>query len=480
MNKSIATFLFLFISLCTGKTLQAQDYMVSYTFLGSYSQFELLVLLGQPVDYGVDLYRITYKTPGSDNLPDTASGLLVLPQVPPGTQLPMVVYDHGTTTGPTDVPSQLRGGFEVAMGYGAFGFITAAPDFLGLGDSRGFHPYIHAATESSASLDMLNASLEYLDVREPEWNPNYLFVAGYSQGGHASMAIHKEIEDFWSFVYPVTAAAHMSGPYSVSGVMRDKILSDDSYGTPSYIAYVMLGLNTIYGNLFNTVDDIFKEPFATSINNFYSGSINLTVLNNQLVAALAADGDTINKRMFQDSTLNNIITNPNHPINVALRENDTYNWAPAAPTRLYYCSGDEEVPYQNSIVAESAMTGLGAADVKAIDLGPTLSHRQCVIPAVLSSINFFKSFLNPSAVADLDKGAEELKVFPNPAHDLITLDWEKGKGGMDYEIINANGQTVAKGHSYLNRIAVDQLTGGIYVVVCTAGGETRMARFMHL
>ena len=75
MNKPITKFLLLFITLFCGKTVFAQDYLLESTFLGSRSKFELLVLFGQTVDYDVDLYRIRYKTPGSDLLPDTASGL---------------------------------------------------------------------------------------------------------------------------------------------------------------------------------------------------------------------------------------------------------------------------------------------------------------------------------------------------------------------------------------------------------------------
>lgn len=480
MNSTTTKFLLLFISLFCGKTLSAQDYLVESTFLGTRSKFELLILFGLQVDYDIDLYRITYKTPGSDMLPDTASGLMVIPKVPAGTQLPIVIYEHGTTAGPTDVPSQLRGGFEVAMGYAAFGFITVAPDYLGLGDSRGFHPYVHAATESSASLDMLNGCLEYLDFNEPEWDPNFLFVAGYSQGGHASMALHKEIEDFWSFVYPVTAATHMSGPYSISGVMRDLILSDESYGTPAYIAYIMLGYQTIYGNIFNDITEIFKEPFATSIGNFYTGSINLDVLNNELIAALALDGDTINKRMFQDSIITAITTQPGHPINVALQDNDTYNWAPSAPTRLYYCGGDEQVPFENALIAESTMQGLGGTDVEAVEIAPTLMHGACVLPSIVSSIAFFQSFLPATSLDDLNKAAAELTVYPNPVIDEVIVDWEKATGGMTYEIINANGQTISSGHSYLNRVSTDRLTSGIYALICTAGGETRIARFVRL
>jgi len=90
-----------------------------------------------------------------------------------------------------------------------------------------------------------------------------------------------------------------------------------------------------------------------------------------------------------------------------------------------------------------------------------------------------QSFVNPSSISGLDLKAQELRISPNPANDEILIDWEKAKGGMDYEIINANGQTMTRGHSYLNRVKVDQLPAGIYVIISSAEGETRMARFVR-
>ncbi len=481
MRKFYTKVFILFTVLSFSTALSAQDYLIDQVYLGTKTKIDLLILFGLQVDYDVDMYRILYETPGIDQLPDTASGLLVIPQVPDGTFLPMVVYEHGTTNGPSDVPSQQKGGYEIALGYAAFGFITVAPDYLGLGTSHGFHPYVHAATEASASLDMLNGCLEFLEFNSgPNWDPNFLFMSGYSQGGHASMATHKEIEDFWSFVYPVSAAAHMSGPYSIYGTMRDKILSDESYGFPAYIAYLLLGYQPIYGNLYNDINDIFKQPFATFINNFYNGDINLDMLNNELILGLTAlDGDTINKKMFQDSVITGIVNNPNHPINLALKDNDTYNWAPSAPTRLYYCGGDEQVPYENSIVAETTMNDLGAVDVQAINLNPTFSHGQCVFPAILSSIDFFRSIMNPSAIKDLDRSATALTVTPNPVFDELTINWDKASDGMTYEIINANGQTILKNTSHHNRVSVEHLASGLYLIVCTVGQETRLARFVR-
>lgn len=471
----------LFAALSFASPVTAQDYLIEHTFLGTKTKIDMLILFGVNVDYDVDMYRILYETPGVDQLPDTASGILLIPQAGDDTPLPIVVYAHGTTNGPADVPSQQKGGFEVALAYAGFGFISIAPDYLGLGTSRGFHPYVHAATEASASLDMLNGCLEYLEFNPgPNWDPNFLFVSGYSQGGHASMALHKEIEDFWSFVYPVSAATHMSGPYSISGVMRDKILSDDSYGFPAYIAYIILGYQPIYGNLYNTINDIFKEPFATEIDRFYNGEINLTALNAELILQLQAiDGDTINKKMFQDSVIMNIENNPNHPINLALLDNDTYKWAPNAPTRLYYCGMDEQVPFENSLVAETTMNDLGAPDVLAVNMNPNFGHGQCVFPAVLASIDFFKSILNPSSLKYLNKEADLLTVSPNPTYDLLTIEWDKAYDGMTCEIVNANGQSMLKRFSANNQISTEQLPSGMYFILCTVDTETRIARFIR-
>jgi len=364
------------------------------------------------------------------------------------------------------------------MAYGGKGFITLAPDYLGLGDSRGFHPYVHAATEASASLDMLNASLEWLDVNDPDWDPYFIFLAGYSQGGHASMALHKEIDDFWSFVYPVTAATHMSGPYSMSGVMRDRILGDEPYGSPAYLAYIVLGYNQVY-DLYTDIREVFKEPYASTIDSFYNGIINLNILNSKLISQLAAGGNTIIKRMLQDTLLASILANPDHKFNVALRDNDVYEWAPSAPTRLYYCGADEQVPPENSTLTESVMQGLGAPDVQALDLIPSFGHGACVLPAVVNSIAFFLSFVNASGLEDLDLTGDELLLFPNPTFDYITVDWAPARGGFDYQIFNTSGVAVDQGSTSSNHLSLSKLPGGLYMILCSAGGRTKMGRVLR-
>jgi hypothetical protein len=56
----------------------------------------------------------------------------------------------------------------------------------------------------------------------------------------------------------VTAAAHLSGPYSLSGAMRDLILSETEYSYPAYIPNTVLGFNEAYG-IYNNLSEILNK-----------------------------------------------------------------------------------------------------------------------------------------------------------------------------------------------------------------------------
>ena len=75
------------------------------------------------------------------------------------------------------------------------GFIYIAPDYLGLGDSTvPRHRYFHAATEASSTADLLVASRRVLASLLVEQNDE-LFIFGFSQGGHAALALHRELQN---------------------------------------------------------------------------------------------------------------------------------------------------------------------------------------------------------------------------------------------------------------------------------------------
>src|SRR4051812_40305245 len=102
--------------------------------------------------YGVRAYKIVYRTPDLRGRMTTASGVVALPRNG-RTHWPLVSYTHGTTTYRPDVASRWNDDYATAPAvmYASAGFVAALPDYLGLGDGPGVHPWMHLATQTSAS-----------------------------------------------------------------------------------------------------------------------------------------------------------------------------------------------------------------------------------------------------------------------------------------------------------------------------------------
>jgi hypothetical protein len=81
-----------------------------------------------------------------------------------------------------------------ALLFAGAGFATGAPDYLGLGGGPGPQAYLHAASEASASLDMLRAAHAFAARRHRSLATTTL-VTGFSQGGHAAMALGRTLQD---------------------------------------------------------------------------------------------------------------------------------------------------------------------------------------------------------------------------------------------------------------------------------------------
>ncbi len=395
--------------------------LVSSEFKGQLSQAQLVLQYGPLIQNGVRIYKITYSTDGALGQPDTASGLLIVP-MRPGFTLPLLVCHRGTIDGPSDVPSNLAGGYQLAVVFGGLGYVTVMPDLLGMGTSQGFHPYVHRATTVSATIDALRAAKQYAAQNALSLN-NQLFITGYSQGGFSAMATHKAIQEAYNQEFTVTASAPMSGPYSLSGVMRDAILSNDVYFYPAYVPNTLLSYNYMY-NLYSSTQAYLKEPYATMADQYFNRQMTLSQLNDMLIQRLTADfGASIPRFMLQDSIVAAVINNPSHPVNLALADNDVFDWAPQAPTRLLYCQADDQVPYRNSVVADSVMRLNGAPNVQAINVNANANHGACVQPAVFNAALFFAQYQSIT-VSTREQAAllPDVIVSPNPTREGFWLE----------------------------------------------------------
>jgi hypothetical protein len=377
----------------------------------------------------------------------------------------MLIYQHGTVGSRRDVPSELAGGYESALFWAGAGYATTAADYLGLGTSRGFHPYVHAETEASAAIDMHIAIKAYCEENDLYVN-DQLFITGYSQGGHGAAAAQKMIQEEYQGALDVTASAPMSGPYSISGVMRDLILGDEQYFFVAYAPYTLLSYDLEF-DLFDDLTEVFDQTVAGLVQRFYEEEIDLWQLNQALISWLLVNhGASVTRHIFQDSFINAFQNDPGHPVNIALRDNDLFNWAPDDPTRLYYCTADDQVPFLNTIIALDSMRALGAADVDASDVGTNRNHTQCVTPAFQAAYVFFSGYQNIGVLSHTRQLDRDLAfhLSPNPATSIVDLRFDYDEVDIDHiEVIGLQGNTSQVFHDQ-NSLDISNLATGIYLV----------------
>ena len=460
-------------------TLSAQE-VVTFEQVGSISKQSLTDTYGFLIQNGVDMYKVTYTTPDVFGVQDTASGLLVLPD-DYTKAYPSLIYHHGTIDNKQDVPSNLAGGFQLATVFGGVGYVTLAPDFLGLGESRGFQLYVHADTEASASVDMYRALLNYGGTNADFFINEQLFLTGYSQGGHASMASQRLINQQYADEIEVTAAAHMSGPYSISEAMIESTLGDEPFFFGAYLANVILSYQIAYGNIYDSLEEIFQPQYVPLVEQYRDGEIGLFVLNDSINTRLLAEtGTVVPNNILQDSIVQIARTLPDgHPIAEALRDNDVYDFVPEAPTRLYYCMADDQVTFRNAIIADSAMNAAGAANVQAFDVNSNADHGGCVNPATTSTVIFFGQYRTVSTGTEAPVDLTGIGIRPNPASETAELFVPAG-APVRARLYDATGRLLddrryAPG---THTIDVSALGSGLYFAQYTREGISRTVKLV--
>lgn len=462
MNNHLILLFILICNSCYAKFIQ-------YNPVRTLSKNEIQALTGGLVNvkYDVNLFKVTYSSLNTKGKLDTVSGLLAIPKVFSGI-FPLILFQRGTIDNRLDVPSNLQDAWQSVAISGGLGYVSISPDLLGVGDSKGFHPYLHAASESSVAFDMLQITKAHFSNQKNIILNNQLFIAGYSQGGHGSMALHQLIETKHPEI-EITAATHMAGPYSLSQVMRKLILSEKAYPFPGFIAYLTLSYDYVY-EWYDSLTQIFKPAYAEIMMAFYNEKIGFFKMDSLLLTELRKEfSRDLPKLMFQDSILSALNINPNHPINLALIENDTEHFAPKTYTQLVHCSGDDRVPFANSVHADSVMRSLGAKNIKLVDPSPVLDHRTCILPAAYFAVIYFETFKLSSSNISL-ANLSGIRIYPNPTTNEVHL----------MEIINTSikvstieGKIIMQFHSKIADLTINTSSWvkGIYFVQFQKAGK---------
>ncbi len=431
-----------------------------------------------PTQYAVNVHRVIYNTLDGKNQPTIASGLVVVP-VGDTCPVPFISYQHGTQSKKDQVFSYLKGEWIVGVAGAATGYLACLPDYIGLGFGPGIHPYQHAETEARAVVDILRAARE-IGVREGLNLSEELFLLGYSQGGHATMAAHREIQQNLAGEFTVTASAPLSGAYDMSGVQFDMVASFDPYSVPGYLPFLIIGYQDVYGTLYNDISEIFAEPYDSILPPLFDGNYTIGEVN--------AVMPSVPRLIIDSAYAAAFFSDPQHPALLALKDNDVYDWVPEAPVRMSYCEMDEEVSFLNAFVARDTMQARGATNVEIVNRSSTLGHFECAQPSILLTKFWFDSlatasiFCNPTGIFLADIKNEQLNIFPNPAKDKVQISFSnKEKENYTVFIATSAGRiikTIKNVTEDTVQVATGDLPTGIYIVLIRNGQKSHWGKLL--
>jgi len=323
---------------------------------------------------------------------------------------------HGTTADKNAVPSRIAPNF-VASGEGwaallllaAGGYVLAAPDYLGLGDGPGVHPYPNGPLNAPSGVDILRAAKELVvDLhRKPGTK---LVVAGYSEGGLNAAWLTRILQDHPDPSMRPTASAPMAGPYDLMGAQMRSILSR-RVNVLDVAARVFLISLTGYSIAYATQDapitDIFIPAFATKVDELLkTGYVENETLAKELYLS-AAKSDPFWAGAVLTGTFRDAIRSGNADNRAVKRLLDSVilDWTPQSPLLFLGLANDNVVVFENTKVALRAMRakGLGPDRVRLWPLpNRGLNHLDGHAVALVAARRFF------------DGGFAALPPLPDP------------------------------------------------------------------
>ena len=328
---------------------------------------------------GVNVRKIVHTTTAPDGTQSRASAALLTPVVDaacPG-PFPVVAYNRGTEVlrartmaNPSDAETGALAAFFAAHGY-----VVVATDYLGYADSPlNYHPYLHAESQASTTIDSIRAARQALSSLGVPTSSR-LFLTGYSQGGHASMATHRAIEADPSLGLTVTASGPMSGPYDLTDSFLSSLaaLPSGTAGSPVFTTMALTSFQRVYGNVYASPSDYYKAPFVNGIETLLPGSTPFNdlfttgrlppLLNDLITPALVSAMGSTASGVRQASDRNTLI-----------------GWRPAAPVLLCAGSRDPVVLFRNTTRSAQSIAQLGGS-VTVVDVEQVPAFAAALPPA---------------------------------------------------------------------------------------------------
>ena len=336
--------------------------------------------LASQVISDISIYSIVYKTT-IDGREINASGLVCVPLA--NGDYPVISFQNGTNTLNSNAPSVAPANFQLIGLVASMGYVVVVADYPGFGESANLpHPYLVKEPMVQSLVDLLYTVNELPGVELPGLTiKNEYYLMGYSLGGWATLALHKELELNYSDDFNLKGSLCGAGPYNILLLLQNMV-DMPTYHMPVYIAYILNAYKS-YDQFANPVSDILNEPYASRVSTLFNGTLGMNQINAQLTNSIS---DLLNPGF-----LTGFETSPQYAsVRQALIDNSISGWKTNVPLRLVHGSGDTQVDPVSTEDIYSQMIAAGtSAEIIEKVIVPG-DHSDAAVPAIVQGIFFIQ------------------------------------------------------------------------------------------
>ena len=397
-NSIIIVFVLLFIASCKKEDQgKSYSYFISKQLSVEYNKAYITSLLDlesatipqlanlKPlVTSDISVYKIIYKTTVNGNQIN-ASGLICVPKN--AGAYPVVSFQNGTNTVDASCPSNspLSPTYQMVELIASMGYVVVIADYPGFGESNQItHPYLITEPTVRSLVDLLFAAKEMVAPEFPGISlKNEYYLLGYSQGGWATFALHKALEQNYSSDFDLKGSSCGAGAYDIMKLLL-VMVNKSTYPVPAYLADIV-NAYTAYNQFTNPVADIFNEPYASKITNLFNGTLSLDQIDNQLTTSITG--------LLTPDFLSGFAASSKYStIRDALDKNSISAWHTSIPILFVHGGSDTQVDPSTTENIYNAMLQAGtSADLIKKIIVPGVDHSDGATPCMLQGILFLNN-----------------------------------------------------------------------------------------
>jgi pimeloyl-ACP methyl ester carboxylesterase len=337
--------------------------------------------LKQNIINDVIIYKLVYRTTVKGEKVN-ASALICVPSIPG--EYPVISFQNGTNTVDARAPSNyaIDPAYQMIEIIASMGYIVLLADYPGFGESVNIpHPYLVKEPIVQSLVDLLYAAKEIPgDELGGVTLKDEIYLLGYSQGGWATLALHKALELDYSNDFNLVASACGAGPYNIYSLLQ-AIAMTSVYPMPVYFAYIVNAFS--YFNQFSTpVNQIFNDPYAGRLGTLFNGNLSLGQINNQLTTSIPG--------LLQNEFITGFESDLKYlPVRDALIRNSIMGWKTNKSILLLHGTGDTHVYPSATEDLYTEMINAGSSpQICKLELIPGLDHGEAAVLSMVKGLIF--------------------------------------------------------------------------------------------